>query len=237
MGRILSAELLKIRGKMIWFLVVLGPLGVVGLQAANFGLRYDYLMKVYAENLWDGLIRNVAMLMIPTLFMGLAIIASMTAGIEHQTNSWKQTLALPVSRMQVFVGKFLLNALLLGCSATLLVFSTIGLGLLLGFPQAQIPYAEVLQGAYLPYLAVMPFLALQAWLSIVMHNQALPLTIGIVGMIVSMFAIRFDDWVPYKWVYLQPISGHTYYPAVAGLLVGIAVLLAGTIHFVRKDVK
>jgi len=237
MGRILSTELLKVRGKMIWFLVVLGPLGVVGLQAANFGLRYDYLMKVYANHLWGGLISNVAMLMIPTLFMGLAIIASMTAGIEHQMNSWKQTLALPVSRMQVFVGKFLLNALLLFCSVTLLILSTIVLGLLLGFPKAEIPYADLLHGAYLPYLAVMPFLALQAWLSIVVHNQALPLTIGIVGMIVSMFATRFDDWVPYKWVYLQPIAGHTYYPAVAGLLLGIAVLLAGTVHFVRKDVK
>jgi len=237
MRRVLSSEFLKIRKKMIWFLIFLGPIGVIGLQAFNFGLRYDYLTKVYAKDLWGGLIENVAMLMIPTLFIGLAIISSMTAGIEHQTNAWKQTLALPITRFQIFAGKFLLNALLLFCSATLLIPGTILLGVLLGFPADQIPYAFMLEWAYLPYLAVLPFIALQVWLSVMMHNQALPLTIGIAGTVVSMFAPRFDDWVPYKWIYLLNSADNPYYSAAAGIVLGLAVLLAGTLHFIRKDVK
>ena len=236
MWRVLSSEFLKIRKKMIWFLIFLGPIGVIGLQAFNFGLRYDYLTKIYAEDLWGGLIGNVAMLMIPTLFIGLAIISSMTAGIEHQTNVWKQTLALPITRMQIFIGKFLLNALLLLFSATLLIPGTIILGVLLGFSVDQFPYSAMLEWAYLPYLAILPFMALQVWLSVTMHNQALPLTIGIVGTVVSMFATRFEDWVPYKWVYLLNAADNPYYSAVAGILLGIAVLLAGTLHFIRKDV-
>lgn len=237
MKRVLSAEFLKIRKKMIWFLILLGPIGVIGLQAVNFGLRYDYLTKVYAKDLWGGLIENVAMLAVPTLFVGLAIISSMTAGIEHQTNAWKQTLALPITRMQVFMGKFLLNALLLLCSATLLVPGTIILGVLLGFPMDQFPLAFMLKWAYLPYLAVLPFLALQVWLSVVMHNQAFPLTVGIAGTVVSMFSVRFGDWVPYKWVYLTNEADNPYYSAAAGIFLCIIMLLAGALHFIRKDVK
>ncbi|UVI33823.1 ABC transporter permease [Paenibacillus spongiae] len=237
MMRVMSAELLKIRKKMVWFLVVLGPLGVIGLQAVNFGLRYDYLTKQYADDLWGGLIGNVAMLMVPTLFMGLAILASMTAGIEHQTNAWKQTLALPISRAQVFAGKFLLSVLLLFCSSTLLVAGTIGLGAALGFDPGTVPYAKLLELIYYPYLAIMPFIALQVWMSVMMHNQAIPLTVGIVGTVFSMFSTRFEDWMPYKWPYLINAADNPLYSVAAGVATGIVVLAAGTLNFVRKDVK
>ncbi|AJY77780.1 permease [Paenibacillus beijingensis] len=229
--------MLKIRKKMIWFLTVLGPLGVVGLQAVNFGLRYDYLTKQYAADLWGGLLWNVGMLMVPTLFIGLAIIASMTAGIEHQTNSWKQILALPVKKSQVFIGKFLLSALLLFCSSTLLAAGTVALGFALRFPAADIPYRELLEMAYYPYLAIVPFIALQVWLSVTMHNQAIALTIGIAGTVFSLFSTRFDDWMPYKWPYLQNAADNPLYSAALGIVFGVVVLYAGVIEFVRKDVK
>ncbi|MCQ6561952.1 ABC transporter permease [Paenibacillus mendelii] len=237
MMRVMAAELLKIRRKMIWFLVVLGPLGVVGLQAVNFGLRYDYLTKQYANDLWGGLINNVTMMMVPTLFMGLAILASMTAGIEHQTNAWKQTLALPITRTQVFTGKFLLSVLLLFCSSTLLIVGTVGLGAALGFDLGDVPYKHLLELIYYPYLAIMPFIALQVWLSVLMHNQAIPLTVGIVGTVFSMFSNRFDDWMPYKWPYLDNAADNPLFSVAAGVVTGIVVLAAGTLNFVRKDVK
>ncbi|GIP38411.1 hypothetical protein J31TS4_16910 [Paenibacillus sp. J31TS4] len=235
--RILSAELLKIRRKFIWFLIFLGPIGVVGLQAVNFGLRYDYLVgKVYRDDLWGGLIENVTILMVPTLFIGLAILASMVAGIEHQTNSWKQTLALPVTRTQVFTGKFLLNLLLLLVSTTLVAAGTIVLGIVLGFGTG-IPYGVLLKACYYPFLAIVPFIALQNWLSVTFQNQAFPLTVGIAGMVVSMFSIRFGDWFPWKWPYLINAAKEPLYSVACGLAFGLVVLAAGLAHFVRKDVK
>lgn len=235
--RVLSAEMLKIRKKMIWFLIVLGPIGVVGLQAVNFGLRYDYLTKEYASDLWGGLIDNVGMLMVPTLFMGLSIIASMTAGIEHQTNAWKQILALPVRKTQVFIGKFLLSVLLLFWSSTLLAAGTIGLGWALGFHMADIPYGELLETAYYPYLAILPFIALQVWLSVTMHNQAIALTVGIAGTVFSLFSVRFEDWMPYKWPYMPGASDDPLVAVASGLIFGMVVLCAGMLEFTRKDVK
>ena len=61
-GRALSADWLKIRGKGIWFLVFLAPIGLTAMQALNFGLRLDYLKEQYADNLWGGLLGNVVVL-------------------------------------------------------------------------------------------------------------------------------------------------------------------------------
>ncbi|GAB2697427.1 ABC transporter permease [Paenibacillus thermoaerophilus] len=235
--QVLSVEFLKIRRKMVWFLVALGPLGVVGLQAVNFGLRYDYLTKQYADDLWGGLIDNVGMLAVPTLFVGLAILASMTAGIEHQTNAWKQTLALPVTRSHIFAGKFLLNVMLLFVSSTLLAAGAIALGACLGFALEDVPYGRLLERTYYPYFAVMPFLALQVWLSVILHNQAVPLTVGIAGTVFSMFSARFGDWMPYKWPYLINEADEPLISAASGIALGVVILVVSLVHFARKDVK
>ncbi|MBB6671349.1 ABC transporter permease [Cohnella nanjingensis] len=236
MLRLLSAEFLKIRKKLLWLLVALGPVGVVGLQAVNFGLRYDYLTKQYARDLWGGLITNVSLLALPAMFIGLAIVASMSAGIEHQTNAWKMTLALPISKRQAFGAKFLLNVLLLFVSCTLLVPFTLALGWALGFA-APIPAGELLRAAYYPFLACMPFVALQSWLSVTFANQALPLTVGIIGMIAAMFGSRFPDWMPWKWPLLVNAWHEPLYSVGLGLLLGAAVFLIGMLEFARKDVK
>ncbi|MFS0723801.1 ABC transporter permease [Paenibacillus sp. 1P07SE] len=236
MLRVLAAEFLKIRRKWIWFLVLLGPLGAVGLQGINYALRYDYLMPLYADDPWGRLIGNVTGLMLPSMFIGLAILASMNAGIEHQMNAWKQTLALPVSRTHVFLGKFVITALLLLVSSTLIIVFTIILGSLLGHPMKP-PLASMLQAAYYPYLAIMPFVALQTWLSTTMHNQALPLTVGILGTVVSMFAYWLPDWMPWRWPLLENQYGDPLYSVLAGVTAGTLILAVGTLEFTRKDVR
>ena len=150
------------------------------LEAVNFGLRYDWLTEVYKDDLWKGLIGEAAMLSVPTILIGLTILTSMIANIEHQTNAWKQLLALPISKMKVYTGKVLLTIILLLISCFLLMGGTIILGLALKFGTS-IPLLYLLKMCFYPCLAAMPFLALQIWLAISMKNQAIPLTIGIIG--------------------------------------------------------
>ncbi|QED49790.1 ABC transporter permease [Cytobacillus dafuensis] len=231
-----ASDLIKIKRKMIWFLIFLGPFGVVALEAVNFGLRYDYLTKLYADDLWGGLIGEARYLAIPALMLGLTIIASMIAGIEHQTNSWKQLLALPVSKLRVFTGKFTLAAVLLFASSTLLFIGVIILGIILKFG-TEIPFLSLLKMAYFPYLAAMPFVAFQIWLSITMKNQAIPLVVGIVGTILSMMSFNFPDWFPWKWPSLENGWGDPIYSVFAGLGLGLIIYLMGSIDFGRKDVQ
>jgi lantibiotic transport system permease protein len=236
MLRLISVELLKFRRKLLWFLVVLGPLGVVGLQGVNYGLRYDYLVRhLYQDDLWKGLTDNVIFMMVPAMFIGTAIVVSMAAGLEHQMNVWKLTLALPVRKFQVYLAKFLASAILLFVSSSLIILLTAGLGWLLGFPPA--PWGHLTAMAYGSYLAILPFIALQTALSVIMANQAVPLTVGIVGMVLSVFAMFFPDYVPYKWPFLGALSDTRLRPAGAGIGLAIALLLAGMAVFQRREVR
>lgn len=236
MMQIMASEFLKIRRKMILFLVFLGPIGVIGLEAANFGLRYDWLTGVYKEDLWGGLIGEVSMLSIPTILIGLTILTSMIANIEHQTNSWKQLLALPMSKTKVFTGKVLLSVLLLLMACLLLAGGTIALGLLLKFGTA-IPFLYLMKMCFFPCLAALPLIILQIWLAITLKSQAIPLTIGIIGAIVAMYAMNFPDWVPWKWPLLVNEWNQPIYSVLAGLIIGLLLYFMSLIDFNRRDVK
>lgn len=236
MTRIMASEFLKIKWKMILFLVFLGPIGVIGLEAVNFGVRYGWLTGVYKEDLWGGLIGEVSMLSIPTILIGLTILTSMIADIEHQTNAWKQLLALPISKTKVFTGKVLLSLLLLLMACLLLVGGTILLGILLKFG-TDIPFLLLLKMCFFPCLASLPLIILQIWLAITLKNQAIPLTIGIIGTIVAMYAMNFPDWVPWKWPLLVNEWDQPIYSVLAGLIIGLLLFSMSLIDFNRRDVK
>ncbi|QJC50493.1 ABC transporter permease subunit [Paenibacillus albicereus] len=237
LGRAMSAEWLKLKRKWILALAVIGPLGVVLLQAVNYGLRYDYLMKRHADDPWGGLLQGTTGLMLPALFIGLALVASLSAGVEHAAGGWKQLLALPLTRMQVFAAKTIVLLLLLLLSCTLLLAFTLAFGFALGFGLEGLPWLDLLRQSYAPYAAAMPFVALQIGLSLAMSNQAAPMTIGVLGMVVSMFGVLLPDWVPYNWPWLALESATALRAAAAGLTGGLLLLAAGCIHFTRKDVS
>ncbi|WP_342671677.1 ABC transporter permease [Paenibacillus glacialis] len=234
-GRVLSTDFIKIRGKGIWFLVFLGPIGLIAMQALNFGLRYDYLMEAYKEDVWGGLIVNIVIFIPMSLIMGITLLCSLMANVEHQTSSWKQLLALPVSRMTVFSAKFGLGVILLLVSCALLVLGTIalGLGLQLG---TDIPYQDIVRFCFLPFIGTLPILALQLWLSLTYSNQAISVSMGITIAIASLFAAKYDEWVPMKWPNMALDGPHQIEAIVASLFVGFTVLLLGMAHFSRKDV-
>ncbi|HZG78283.1 MAG TPA: permease, partial [Paenibacillus sp.] len=96
---------------------------------------------------------------------------------------------------------------------------------------------DILAMSYLPLIAALPFVALQTWLSTVLQNQAVPLTVGILGTVLAMYSFAFADWVPYKWPYI----GETGWPAsrtlAAGAAGGLLLFALGAAHFGRRDVR
>ncbi|QWU16605.1 ABC transporter permease [Paenibacillus sophorae] len=237
MSRLLAADWLKIRGKGLWLLVLVGPLGVTALQALNFGLRFDYMKQRYAGDLWGGLLDNTVQFVPVALFLGGTLVCSLMSNIEHQTSAWKQLLALPVSRIAVFASKLLLCLLLLAVSCLLLSGFVTALGLIFGFGASEIPVYDILRIGFLSCAAVMPFIALQLWLSLAFRNQALPVSIGVICAIVSPFTTTLSEWLPINWPYLAWSGPHRLYFAGAGLALGLLVLLPGAAHFARKDVS
>lgn len=231
---ILQADLLKLKRKWFWLLVFLGPFGVISLQMVNYGVRYDWLIQQQPD-VWMGLIQNINMFVAPALLLGMTILASQIANIEHQKGSWKQLLSLPIRRRDVFSSKFIIVCFLLLLSCILLFIGTILLGICLGFGYS-FPLSLIVKNSFYPLLAGMPILALQVWLSITIQNQAYPLSLGILGSVCSMYAYYAPDWFIWKWPLLQAGGSQEKF-VLAGILTGVVILLAGIIDFQRKDVK
>lgn len=235
-GRALWSDWLKIRGKGIWFLVFLAPIGLTAMQALNFGLRLDYLKEQYAGNLWGGLLGNVVVFVPLSLMLGATILSSMIANVEHEQGSWKQLLAMPIPRPAVYLSKFLLACLLLVISCLLLTAGIIGLGLILGFHANEIPWTHAIKLGLLPLAGALPVLSLELWLTMVNKNQALPVTLGIVLAITGMFALSISPNFPLAWSQMAWNGPNPYLYAGMGAGLGLLILLMGMLHFSRKDV-
>lgn len=112
MGKLLTADFLKIKRKGLWLLTLIGPFGVVALQMVNYGVRKDYLLQ-QSEDDWGYYLLNVHSFTPLAIVLGIAILTSFIASIENETNAWKQLIALPVSKLTVYLSKFTLLAILL----------------------------------------------------------------------------------------------------------------------------
>ncbi|MBM6995828.1 ABC transporter permease [Paenibacillus sp. DXFW5] len=236
MLRSLSSDFLKIRRKGIWFLIFLAPIGLIVMQALNYGLRFDWMMKQHASDPWGGLLENISFFVPIALYLGCTLISSLVANVEHQVSSLKQLLALPISRTAVFSAKFLLCFLLLCVSCVLLSIATVILGVSFGFKPGSIPFPDLARLGFYPLFAVLPLLALQLWLSLAYRNQALPVSLGVTISIISPFTMNLSEWFPLNWPMFGLLGPHREWFVAAGLAVGAVILLIGLIHFNRKDV-
>ncbi|MBM7702158.1 ABC transporter permease [Metabacillus iocasae] len=232
MLQVLQADLLKVKRKGLWFLVALGPIGVIALQVVNYGVRYEYLMKIF-PNVWEGLLNQVNLFLPTALLLGIAILTSMVATIEHQQSSWKQLISLPIPRWTVFASKFLMVSIMLAVSCALAFIGTIGLGIGLDFEN--IPYGDVAKNSFYPLLAALPVVALQLWLAIMCKNQSIPLSVGIFASVFSMYAHDIPNWVFWLWPYFVSIHNQVGY-VYTGIALGFLILMMGIVDFNRRDV-
>lgn len=234
-GNLLQIDFMKIRRKGIWFLTFLGPIGVVALQMVNYGIRKDYLLQ-QSDNDWLYYLDNVHAFTPLALVLGIAILTSFMASIENETNAWKQLIALPVSKMTVYLSKFTVLACLLFVSSCLLLLTSAGYGILLNLG-SEIPIVELLKISFYPFIAALPILALQLWAALVSDNQGVPITLGVISVILTYCGYVLPDWVIWKWPTLMNAWHKPHLNALLGLGVGIVIYIIGMLDFVRRDVK
>lgn len=234
-GKLLTADFLKIKRKGLWFLTALGPFGVVALQMVNYGIRKEYLLQ-QSEDDWGYYLLHVHSFTPLALILGIAILTSFMASIENETNAWKQLIALPVSKLTVYLSKFTVLAILLFVSSSLLMFFSLAYGLFLDLGE-NIPYMDLVKSSYYPFLASLPVLALQLWIATVSQNQAIPITIGVFGVIFAFSANRLPDWMIWKWPTLMNEWDEPIINVALGIGVGVLLYIVGMIDFTRRDVK
>ncbi|WP_026583824.1 ABC transporter permease [Bacillus sp. J33] len=234
-GKLLAADFMKIRRKGIWFLTVLGPIGVVAMQMVNYGVRKDYLYQ-QSDDRWGYYLGNIHSFTPLAIVLGIVILTSFMASIENETNAWKQLIALPVSKMGVYVSKFTVLSLLLLVSSILLMLFTLAFGLFLDLG-ADIPFTELLKYSFYPFFAALPILALQLWIAAVSVNQGVPITAGVLGVILTYAGYVLPDWMIWKWPLLMNDWDEPLINVMLGIGAGVLIYAAGMIDFTRRDVK
>ncbi|WP_152655695.1 ABC transporter permease [Oceanobacillus sp. CFH 90083] len=232
---LVKADFLKIKRKGMWLLCLTGPFGVVALQMVNYGVRKDYLFE-QMDDRWLYYILNINSFTPLAIVLGIVILTSFMASIEDETNAWKQLVALPVSKRAVYLSKFTVVSCVLFLSSVHLFLFMSGYGLTLGLG-TDIPYLRLMEYSFFPFLAALPVLALQLWVATVSKNQAIPVTLGVIGVILAYSASLLPDWVIWKWPALSNDWDHSYINALLGIGFGLLLYLLGMIDFKRRDVK
>ncbi|MBT2689668.1 ABC transporter permease [Bacillus sp. ISL-47] len=235
MRKLLAAEFIKIRRKGIWLLTVLGPIGVVAMQMVNYGVRKDYLFQ-QSEDRWGYYLGNIHSFTPLAIVLGIVILTSFMASIENETNAWKQMIALPVSKMSVYLAKFTVLSFLLIVSSVLLMLFTLAFGLFLDLGSG-FPFGELLEYSFYPFFAALPILALQLWIATVSVNQGVPIAAGVLGVILTYVAFTLPDWMIWKWPFLLNEWDEPLVNVMLGISTGALLYAAGMIDFTRRDVK
>ncbi|MTD38706.1 permease [Erwinia sp. CPCC 100877] len=231
---LITTDFLKIKNKGLWLLVLLGPVGIVGLQVLNYALRKDYLFQLTDDH-WKQYLEALSGFTPLTLVLGIVILTSLIATIEDETNAWKQLLGFPVSKASVYFSKYLVLLVLLVISSLLLLILTYLHGISLGLGSL-VPHQSMLINSLFPLLASLPILSLQFWLALVCKNQSIPITVGVAGVLLTYSAHALPNWLFWKWPTLRAWD-QPYLNLCSGVLIGLVMLILGAIDFIRRDVK
>lgn|GEM_PF-393116 len=247
---LLRVEAIKLRRTWVWPLVALGPFGVVSLNALHYLLNRAGLVTpgAGAAN-WLRLLTGINSLLVPTLAVGVAIVAALVAGLEQRGRMWKALRALPLPAWQLYAAKFACALGVLAVASAACAVGTVALGVLLGLGPA-VPWTAVAWEGVRPYLAAYALVALQLALSVLLRSQAVAIGAGILAFILSVAATALPRWLP--WVYpalASPVAGIHPAPApaalaalaagwayvAAGVALGIAGAAVGAWAFGRQD--
>ncbi|MHB0859217.1 MAG: ABC transporter permease [Anaerolineae bacterium] len=247
-ARALSAELLKTKRTLAFWLTLLAPLGVVGLQLLYWLDTADRYVPD-GSNPWISLIQSNLLLwnllMLP-LFTTLE--TALVNGLEHNHAGWKHLFALPVPRWSVYMAKQFVSAGLISLSMAILCLEIVASGLLLrlvepglGF-DASIPWARMALFVTRAYLASWLIIAIHTWVSARWSSFVVAMGVGVVVVIASVLAINSDYAPYYPWT-LPGFVGMGFKDASAapvwmllGVLGGPVVALLGCWNTVRRDV-
>lgn len=236
--RSLSAEVLKCRRTMAVWLALGIPVLIIGL--AWLVLTISNLADAGNEQKWRFLQNITAEMWTSTcLPIGGAILIGMLWGLEHGSNQLKHILAQPPSRHATFWAKTTGILVLIALGTALLGVLCAALATMLGIGPVQ--WDVAFERPFRAFAASLPTIALVSWLAQRFASFALPVILGVVGMVCGNIAALSDQyWVYVPWAW-SSIAANGSDPEVQqqamllSLAVGVALLALSWWQFARAD--
>ncbi|WP_066193410.1 ABC transporter permease [Gracilibacillus timonensis] len=252
MRQLLWADKIKLKRSSILIIVLLVPLLILGYELVNLTYRGEFVEEqaelFQARSMWIYLLYDNSLLLGLGFPLATTLTASVIANIEHQANGWKQTLSLPLSRVRVYLSKFIWLFISLFFSITIFMLGMLLLGKVLGF-EGTTPWGLLLGDSYSMLIVVLPMMSVQLWLSMTFKNQAFSILVGAIFSMMGLFlaAAQTTRWFPLAYpsqastIILQ-YEGLGYNTDLSAYLVisfclGMILLVFGAVQFARKEVK
>lgn len=199
-------EYAKMRHLRVGLLAVVMVLGIAGLSLVSTAASGADTRDLWATAL-AGLGLSTAMVS-PLL---IAVIASRTMEIEHQSNGWLMSMTAGSSRGRLCRAKLVSTGLVVAVATTAASLLVLAAGSLLGAVTAMPTGLWV--GYTLSAVVVnLVVLALHLIVSARVENQLLPLGLGILGTVVALSAGAFPAWLAHltPWGYYALIEAAEY---------------------------
>lgn len=201
MMRMMRSEWLKLRGTVIWMTAIVSPLLAVLLGVLEFrdGGTDGGSRDVWVEALAMMGVMH-AMLFLPLL---TGVFAAWICRYEHAGGGWKQLLALPVTRLQVYVVKGIYVLLLLAMTQLLFLAGLLAVGTLLGFEGAP-PWGTIAKSLIGGWVACLPLAALQLAVSTAWTSFGASLAVNVILTLPNMLVANSATYGPY-YPWAQPL--------------------------------
>lgn len=242
MKNVLYVERLKLKRSKLWLLYLIGPLLGVFLAYTNFFKNYALFMGP-GDNAWIEAWTQVALFMGPfVLPILVGIYSALICRSEHVGGGWKQLLALPVKRSNIFLGKFLTVVRMIIITMLILLIFFIGFGYIKGV-EGSLPIFTILGYIIKSILACLPLILLQLIISIRAKTFGIPLAVSIIFTLPAIIIASTPLGQIYPWT--QPMlamspedeSPIQSYFLFYTLLIGtfIVLLFYGLRSFTKRD--
>lgn len=195
--RVFRSEVYKVIKSKVWLALFIGPLFcwfIGNYYTGLSGNEYSW-MDIYSR------MTGVYGLYLLPLLTGL--ITAFICRYEHDKNMWKQYLTGPVKRWHVYLMKFLTALGVIGISQAM-ILSTLYIIQAMHSVSEQIPVEEILISLGSGWIATIPLVAVQLWVTSIWKSFAAPMVINSVLTIPNIvIAGQPDIAIFYPWA--QPL--------------------------------
>lgn len=236
-------EYIKLRRQWLWAVLIIVPLVSCLLGYNNFFTYQDILVQK-DDNEWTEAWTQASlfygMIMLPILS---GFYCSISCRNENSGGGWKQMLALPPSRIMIYIAKMIIILILVFVTQLVLVSEFIITGLILGLHDS-IPWFFLFKVLVLGFLAVCALVAIQLWMASQIKSFVTPISIN-VALTLLAFVAAGSEWGNfYPWA--QPtlamsspdevgINSLLFFLSINFVTFSVATVL-GIVTFEKKDI-
>jgi hypothetical protein len=247
----LRSEMLKTRRTASFYLTMITAAIIPVILFLN--ICFDGVEPENRKDIFNALFREgfsmTGFLIFP---MFIVLICTLLPQIEYKNNAWKQVLASPQTKGNIFFAKFLnihlLVLIFLVANHLFMLMAAGGIHLILPSDQLVYPplnFSSILTRGINTYVALFSITTIQFWLGLRFKNFIVPIAIGLSGWFIGALMVleyhsSYAVYFPYSFhVFSIFPKDKSQLPSIMWTSVGYAVvlLLASFLDFRRKQVS